>query len=286
MAEASTSLARTYRYLRIAIAGSVVVLFVAIGVAVPEVGLLPSISHYFYSPAQAVFVGVLVAVSVALFALSGRGAQRVLLDVAAVLAPVIALVPTPLVPGSVPGVAVACESGAESCIPAALRAGVDNGVLTYLIAGAGVVILVAALVAAGRVERRGAMLSVLLAAGVLVAVGLGWWLARDAFLRWAHLVAAVSFFLVIAASSVAVALAPSPVGAPGWLSGAYLAIAVALGAVVLTIPVYGGLTLGPVDGVLLGEVLALVLFAAFWVLQSVETWGASDPTVLAPRRAG
>ncbi|WP_336631069.1 MULTISPECIES: hypothetical protein [unclassified Microbacterium] len=283
MSDASTSLARTYRYLRIAIAGSVAALFVAIGVAMPAVGVLPSISHYFYSPARPVFVGVLIAVSVALFALSGRGAQRVLLDVAAVLAPLIAIIPTPLVPGVVPGLDAPCPGGDESCVPAGFMGEVGNGVVTYLIVGAGVAVLASVLVVAGRVERGGTLLSVTVAAVILLAVGFGWVFAREGLLRWGHLLAAVAFFLVIAASAVVVAVSPVA-GAPAWLSGTYLAIAIALGVVVLTIPVYGGLRLGAVDGVFVGETVALVLFAAFWVVQSVQAWDASDPAIVGPRR--
>ena len=48
----TTSLQRTYRYLRIGLAGTVVLIFVSVAVAIPVVGLLPSISHYFYTPAR------------------------------------------------------------------------------------------------------------------------------------------------------------------------------------------------------------------------------------------
>ena len=51
-AEISTSLQRTYRYLRIGIAGTVVVIFVSVGLAAASVGWLTSVSDYFYSPAR------------------------------------------------------------------------------------------------------------------------------------------------------------------------------------------------------------------------------------------
>ena len=60
----TTSLQRTYRYLRLAIAGAVVVVFTAVLVAMPAVGLLPSLSHDYYTPANTMFVGALMAVSV------------------------------------------------------------------------------------------------------------------------------------------------------------------------------------------------------------------------------
>lgn len=63
--DATTSLQRTYRYLRLAIAGAVVV-FTAVLVAMPAVGLLPSLSHYYYTSANTMFVGALIAVTVGL----------------------------------------------------------------------------------------------------------------------------------------------------------------------------------------------------------------------------
>lgn len=276
----STSLQRTYRYLRLAIAGSVVAVFVAVGVSLPVVGLLPSISHYFYSPANTVLVGALLAVSLALFALSGRGAQRVLLDLAATLLPLVAIVPTVIDPSSVPGLAARCRAGEAMCVPSAFVPGVGNGVLTYLIVGTLVVALAGGLAAAGRIDRRGTLVSVGLAVPVLLAVGLGWWLARDAFLRWAHLVAAVAFFVLIAAVAARGALA-----APPGVRGADIGIAAALVVVVAGLPLYARLHVGALSGVFAGEVIALVLFAAFWVLQSAQYWHAEDPALL-PRMPG
>ncbi len=46
-------------------------------------------------------------------------------------------------------------------------------------------------------------------------------------------------------------------------------------------PLYGSLHVGHLFGVFVGEVLALVLFAAFWVLQSVQYWRVDDPAIRA-----
>lgn len=277
----TTSLQRTYRYLRIAIAGAVVVVFTAILAVVPHVGLLPSISHYYYTPAGPMFVGALLAVAVSFLALSGRGAERVLLDVAAVLIPLVAIVPTTVSPGSVPGADEGCRGGAAVCVPAAYRAVVDAGILTYLVVGLLVVLLAVGLTIAGEVDRDGAALSIGIAGALLLAVGLAWWLVPDVFLRWAHLISAAAFFGVIAAVAALNAVAPAARDTPRWLRGAYVSIAVALALVVLGMPFYGGLHAGPVFGVFVGEVAALVLFAAFWVLQSVHYWRADDPAIIA-----
>lgn len=277
----TTSLQRTYRYLRIAIAGSVVVVFAAILVTMPRVGLLPSISHYYYTSANTMFVGALMAVAVCFFALSGRGVERVLLDVAAVLVPLVAIIPTQISPGSVPGIDSSCDDGAGSCVPDSFDAAVDTGVVTYLLVGLLVLLLAAALALAGQVDRAGTVVSLAIAGVILLAVWLAWWLAHDAFLRWAHMASAVGFFGIIAAVAVVNAIAPTGRDAPRWLKGTYIAIAVALGIVVSGMPLYGELHAGAVFGVFVGEVLALVLFAAFWILQSVQYWRVDDPAVIA-----
>lgn len=291
----TTSPQRTYRYLRIAIAGSVVVVFTAVLVTMPIVGLLPSLSHYYYTPASTMFVGALIAVSVCFFALSGRGAERVLLDVAAVLVPLVAIVPTQIAPATVPGIDSGCADGVSSCVPVAYDADVDSGILTYLVVGVLALLFAGVLVLAGEVDRAGTLLSLGIALAVVIVVWLTWWLARDVFLEFAHVAAAVGFFAVIAAVAVANAFAPISQTAPSWLKGAYVAIAVALGIVVLGMPLYGHLHVGSLYGVFVGEVLALTLFAAFWVLQSVQYWRVEDPAIIAsnevrpaaaPRRPG
>lgn len=277
----TTSLRRTYRYLRIAVAGSVLVVFTAIAFAMPDVGLLPSISHYFYTPANAMFTGALIAVSVCLFSLSGRGIGRVLLNAAAALAPLVAIVPTTIAPGSAPGVAADCAGGVDACVPAAFDPAVDNGVATYLVIGVLVVILAVVLTLLGQVGGSGTAVSIAVAATILLAVWLTWWLARAAFVQGAHTAAAMGFFAAIVAVAVANVFAPSLPDPPPGLKVAYIVIAVAMTVIVAGIPLYGPLHAGPVYGTFVGEVVALVLFATFWILQSVQYWQSDDPAVFA-----
>ncbi len=150
LARGSTSTQRTHRYLRLAIGGTVVVVFVAIAFAVPAAGWLSSISDYFYTPARNAFVGALIAASLALLALSGRGAERTILDAAALFAPLIALVPTVIGVDAIPGLEVACAP----CVPAAFQPDVANGVATYLVVLAGVLALGVALSRHGRSRGR------------------------------------------------------------------------------------------------------------------------------------
>lgn len=269
----TTSLLRTYRYLRLAIAAMVIVIFVAAALAVPEVGVLPSLSAYFYSPARTMFVGALIAASVCLFALSGHGAQRALLDAAALVLPLVAIVPAAILPGSVPGTEVACD---VPCVPPEVVPGVDNGVATYLIVGGLAVVAAAVLIAAGQIGREGGMLSLAVAVTVLAIAAVTWALWHDAFLRLGHVVAATAFFALIAVIAVVNARDGSP--AQHRLRVAYTAIAVAMLADLAALAVLA--LQGSDYGVLIGEVIALALFLVFWVLQSAQNWNETDPATL------
>ena len=278
IAAVSTSLERTYRYLRIGIAGTVVAIFVAVAQAVTTYGWLTSVSDYFYTPARNVFVGALIAVSLALFALSGRGAERALLDAAALFAPLIALVPTTLSPDAVPGVVVDCT---ERCFPLQYEADAANGVSVYLVLGALALLVALVLAALGQVSLAAVWPSLLVAVAVLAATGLTWAFARDAFLQQAHFVATTAFFALFAAVAVRNAFPrrgpqPTPV-----FRVLYTVIAVGL---VLTLIAYV-ILLPQADGsgipiVLIVEAIALALFFSFWVVQGVEKWGDPDPTLL------
>lgn len=273
----STSLERTYRYLRIGVAGTVVVIFVAVALAAASVGWLTSVSDYFYTPARNAFVGALIAVALALIALSGRGFERALLDAAALFAPLIALVPTTVVPDSIPGVSVACP---HRCFPPAYEADAANGVGTYLVVG-GVTVLVALLLAALRQVSLAAIgFSLAVTAAVLAAVGLTWILARDVFLQQGHFVATIAFFALFAA--VAVRSAFPRRGTPPSLVFRVLYAAIAVGlalvlaAYVVLLPqadAYG------IPLILLAESAALGLFFAFWVVQGIEKWSEPDPAL-------
>lgn len=267
---------RTYRYLRLALAGAPVALLVAVVLAIPDAGLLPSVSHYFYTPARTVFTVALITAAVCLLVLSGRGPQRTLLDAAALLAPLVAIVPTPVAPGEVPGLALDC---AAPCIPAAVAADLANAVTTYVVVGALIVGVGVVLGARGDVDFSAAAPTLALAVAVLAAVALVGTLAPAAFAR-IHVIAAVAFFGLIAAVALAEAIRPSVEHPPSRrLRIAYIGLAVALPADLL-----GTLLLGVVAGlpvVLIGEVVALVLFVVFWLMQTAQKWSLADPSLRA-----
>jgi len=275
---ASTSLERTYRYLRIGLAGTVIAIFVAIAQAATTFGWLTSISDYFYTPARDVFVGALIAVSLALFALSGRGAERALLDAAALFAPLIALVPTTLAAGAVPGVDVPCTG---RCFPPAYEADVANGVVVYLVLGMLLLLVALLLGALGQVSLAAVWPSLLIAAVVLAVTGLTWAFARDAFLQNAHFIATTAFFALFAAVAVRSAFPrQGPPPAP-LFRVLYTAIAVGLVLVlvayVVLLPQASG---SGIPIVLIVEAIALALFFVFWVVQGIEKWSDPDPSLL------
>ncbi|GAB2452790.1 hypothetical protein GCM10027029_12040 [Conyzicola lurida] len=276
---------RTYRNLRIGIAGTVVLIVVSVGVTAASTGLLPSISAYYYTPARNVFVGALIAAAVAILAISGRGVQRALLDAAGLFAPLIALVPAPVREGTIPGYDLACDAG-ESCVPPSVIPDIDVGVATYLIAGAAAVVVSIALFARdGSLPRR--ILSIAVAVVVFAAVLVAWLGAREAFIGSAHFVAAALFFGLVAAAAVANVVAPVQLERPPlWHRVLYSVVAVGMvvDIVVIAVAIRAGDTgRGPLPPVLVGEFVALALFVVFWVLQSAEKWADEDPAVAAQR---
>jgi len=87
---------KSYRYLRLSIVVVVLALMASVVIERSHVSCWQeSISAYFYTPVQAVFVGALVAIGVSLIAIKGStDREDVLLNLAGVLAPIVAFVPT------------------------------------------------------------------------------------------------------------------------------------------------------------------------------------------------
>ncbi len=291
MSEASLSdvARRTHNYLRLALAGMVGVVLVAVTVeSIRRQELLPTISHYYYTPARNMLVAALIAASLVMIALSGRNLESVLLDVAAPFAPLVALVPTHIASGDVAGVAVDC---AASCVPAHAVPDVANGVITYLIG------LVAVLAVGGVIwlrepvppggaplpRRRG--LTIALAVGLAVGIAVIATALIDvdgepALLRFVHFPAAGLFVLAFSAVPLAHVLARSGARPARWERAVYLAVIAAL-AVALVLGLLGLTTPGiGWPAIFWAEALALVAFAVFWVVQTVRRWDEPDPPSL------
>jgi hypothetical protein len=273
---------KSYRYLRVAVVALALLLGIALILEIVWGGRerFGSISGYYYSPVRSIFVGALVAIGPALVSIKGRaGWEDTMLDLAGMLAPVVALVPTPL-PDARDD--VDCAAGVAKCIPPEYVASVQNNIAALAILG--LIALAFAWFSAGQTVRREPSTRYGLAAAVLTwAVFVGAFLAVPAFfMSVAHYAAAIPFFLLIAAVAylngrraparrhVAV-MTPSGYGRAYRtisglmiltlvLTGCYYAVTAAVGAT----PWFA--TIFAVEAVL------LVFFVVFWVLQTAENW--------------
>lgn len=222
---------KSYRYLRM----TIVVLLVGLGVAVlfqtwrQDFHLLGSISAYYYTPAQAIFVGALIGLAACMIALKGTyGAEDLFLNLGGMFAAVVAIVPSTRgedfqtavraceQQDAGPLLTEAASSGIDcptiQALAAATRANVENNMVTMLVVGlVGLLVTVAfALVdlrttrsaARGGVVREPLVVSRFvggLVAAVLVWAGLGtvYLVDTEWFIRWGHYIAAAGLFVCV-----------------------------------------------------------------------------------------
>lgn len=268
----------SYRYLRVSVVALALLLTVSLAVEIARRGgeELGSISAYYYSPARSVVVGSLVAIAPALVAIRGRrGWEDVGLDLAGMVLPLVALVPSSRDLG--PAV---CGAGRQRCIPPRLEPAIENNVVALLVVGAAVLAFAVWTRGAGR--ERPTVVGLLAAAAVWLGTTAWFWLGRASFLAWAHYAAAVVFFVLIAGVAFlngrgAPQRLDVPVLRPVRYGQAYAAIG---GLMVTTILVavvlfsghrLVGLPLAP-STTFVVEAVLLVLFVTFWVLQTAENW--------------
>ncbi|WP_144874359.1 hypothetical protein [Microbacterium sp. 1.5R] len=256
---------------------------------------LASISHAFYTPVRDVFVGSLIAASVALLALSGRTRAATLLDVCAVFAPLIAIVPTGIADSRAEG-HLPCPA-AMDCIPGGAIESAKAGVAVYAIAVAATVVVTAVIRARTRTPNRAAVLVSVIAvvtASVVSALAFVPSLNdRFPFNFWPvhsiHFVVTLAFFGVFAAVPLLYAGGPLEPGETPptprqratyrWIAGLLIADLVFLVTAVLFRQVFG-----ETPALLIGEAAALLLFAWFWLLQTFQRWNDENPpSILAPR---
>ena len=281
MTKHTGSTARTYLYLRVGLValalflGASLVLELAFG----DTDWLGSISAYYYTPVRSVFVGTLCAMGVCLIAIKGRDRPRedLMLNLAGMCAPVVALCPTPLED------AAAC-GGAARCVPDAYVPGVVNNIEALLVVGA-VALLFAVWTIRRDTHERGDLAALGVSAGGLAAFALWFAVGRDSFLDYAHYGTAVPMFgLIVAVALVNAAEVDRFVTSGGTLSMirtaatyrlayrviAYFMAAVIGGALVLFV-VKAATDAEPfAHWVFVVEALLLVAFTAFWILQTVQ----------------
>ena len=268
---------KTYRYLRIGMVGAVFALLVSIGIERADVGCWQtSISAYYYTPVRAVFVGSLMAIGLSLIVIEGSTVwEDAFLNLAGMLAPVVAIVPTTTV-GTCRSVEPASRPTENGAMATWVVENVDNNIKTLLIAGiAGLVIAaIIATIAArdlraiARVGEFGTRLGLLGTMVFLVAGSLAfrYW---DGFYEHAHLVAAFGMFGALAFAIASNAWQRRGSSTGRWYFWIYAGTALLMVASVAV--------MYPLDSrwthmVLLLEATEIGLFAAFWLVQTKEHW--------------
>ena len=294
---------KSYRYLRMAIVGLLVALGVAVGYQTwrQDFDLLGSVSAYYYTPAQAIFVGALIGMAACMIALKGTTAtEDVFLNLGGMFAAVVAIVPTSR-GGDYESAVRECQQAAGplltekaasaldcptvQALAEATRANVENNMFALLVLG-GLGILATALFALR--ERKWSSLKFWLGFGASVAVyaagAVAFITSIDWFIDNAHYIAAVG--LVVCVFVVAVANVRRRQGeqaggdaglgqavgglfSPGrhdwytWIARAMLVAAV------------GGAALWyfKVTTLFWLEFPVAALFALFWMVQTIEQLG-------------
>jgi hypothetical protein len=251
----------TWRYLRLAMVGLVIGLAVSLVYERTRVDCFQtSISAYYYTPVQAYFVGALVAIGVCLFSLKGNTEwEDALLNLAGMLAPIVALVPTPKIGDCKPYTGTTAHG--------------DLNIANNVVALLAVEFLALAFVAAIRRRKppsTAARIGYFAAVSVWVATTAVFALDRGLFDDWAHNAAAVLMFVCIIAVVLVNAVDYKESGEGKSLKNRYAAVAVVMVAT-LPVIVYGLRADWPYWTIVVeGSVIAL--FAIFWGIQTKELW--------------
>ncbi|TDO59057.1 hypothetical protein EV651_109332 [Kribbella sp. VKM Ac-2571] len=265
---------KTYRYLRMAMPAMILLLAAALVIEWAKTDphcLQTSISAYYYTPVRAIFVGSLIAIGVCMVVLKGNTEpEDILLNVAGILAPGVALVPTP-------------GQGTCHSVPVALgdaAANVANNMLALFVVGVPCLLLTAVFIARDRV-RQPAGWTPMYVLGLAVAVvifggGVAWFFVdRSGFIGNAHYAAAIVMFGCIVAVVVLNAeqfrRKQRKHAVPHSPANRYSVIAVAM--VVVPLLMFGWKKVFGWDhAVLWIEGTLILLFAAFWISQTQELW--------------
>ncbi len=281
----------TYRYLRIGMALLVVVL--AAGVIEQVFATSPncwlgSISAYYYTSARAVFVACLCAIGACMIIYRGNtDREDRVLNLAGALAFVVAFVPTPLAELVVqPAPATGSGQGAVDCgrsnVPTSsqLMDAIDNNLAALLVGATVTVGVIWWFHQRETGSPTGPPASAFLLGLLLIAAWAAFVAAPDSIRDNGHLVAAVGLFagivLVVAMNAcTAHWLDPEGRPAPARYRRIYRLI---LSAMVATLVILGPLALaGTFEHSLFWlESGVIVLFAAFWAVQTSELWGHTD----------
>jgi hypothetical protein len=304
---------KTWRYLRVAMIGFVLGIFIAVAFEISKTHhptcYQTSISAYYYTPVHGFLVGALVAVGACLICLRGNtDGEDILLNLAGMFAPVVALVPTPGM-GSCRSVLTAVENR---------DANIGNNVFALLIVGLAAFVVLAVLTLVGHVKGNRpwpswqSMTGYIVTLAVWVYAVVTFWAFRSFFTHTAHYSAAITMFVCFLGVVILDAISykihtdpavniqdPLQVKVNATFADAlrprnpYLWIAIAM---ILDAIAWGivGLVFNWQHWIFWIEATLIFMFAFFWSWQTVELWtqglrgqpatsGRSDPgEVLVP----
>ena len=259
----------TYRTLRIALIGAIGLLATSLIIEIirADLDLRGSISAYFHSPSQSIFVGSLIAIGMSVIAIRGEGSEELFLNLAGVLAPVVALVPV-----APPGM---------DKLPDALITNLKNNMVALIVVGLIATIALWLWPKSSQTDpgrSSSIRLALLIYTGVIVIgsfVFVIWESARPAF----HYIAAISMFVCF---GVVAAINWSRTE-QGWHRQAYRFVTIGMA---ISLVVIGGYKLfsEAIDtglpewhtSVFWLEVIEIALFAGFWITQTIEQWNRAD----------
>jgi hypothetical protein len=278
---------KTYRYLRAGLVAVVALLVVALTKhALEHRCLQTSISGYYYTPVRAVFVGFLMALGFGLIVLRGHhGPEDILLNVAGLLAPVVAIMPTTDV-GTCGLTVPTPPPMTNGKLADWIVANVNNNLWTLLITGLASVVatwVIGSIIAktqrpatgsreVDRVLTSATGRSLLIAAALLVGAMLLYGFAPDWTRRHAHGWSALAMFVVL--GIVATLNAQEKYTASRRYRQLYGTIAVLM----LVVALFCFVALRNLDHkVLVLEASEIALFATYWALQTAEHWNDVTP---------
>jgi hypothetical protein len=280
----------TWRHLRLAMVGVLLGLAASVFIELFKVKFgcyQTSLSAYFYTPVHEAFVGALLTLGVCLICLRGStDIEDLLLNVAGMLALIVAFVPTqrydlmctsaPLPKGQV---------AANMTTANLTTANVTNDVVALLIIG-GIALLFAGGVLVSSRTTRPARIGCLVGIVLWIVTCVIYVVCRPTFFAHAHDWAARLMFVCIIGAAIDNARdTPRP-----RYRGLYTALAIGMPAVALGILAVGRITPWDHKTIWL-ETAVLVLFATFWVIQTVDLWnggirprsqGRSQPSQIRP----
>jgi hypothetical protein len=297
---------RTYRFLRFGVLGVIAALAVSLIKEGAETGCLQgSISAYYYTPARSIFVGALVAIGLVMIALWGKSfVEDGLLNLAGLLAPVVAFVPTTesadirkcaLITST--GKEVTSDRVEEGIVRTASHGAVDNNMLAYIVVVGIVLVAVGIRGWAGRnnadpvvVDHPRAYWVPWGTAVVLWLVGAGvYFFKRDPWMYdHTHKLAAIILFVFIVGAVIAVGFykrdGNEELGDPPSRAWAHfywwLAFGMTVGAGLVLL-----LTLVVLPdwwndhAVFMLEAWMILGLAVFWVAQTVDRWNEGAPPI-------